>query len=48
MATMDVAKRYVELVTNHQYDECLDELFAKDAFTLRDGKISKEEFFYST
>jgi ketosteroid isomerase-like protein len=37
MATMDVAKRYVELVKAHKYDECLDELFAKDAVSVEAG-----------
>ena len=31
MATIDVAKRYVALVKEHKHDECLNELFAKDA-----------------
>jgi hypothetical protein len=37
MSTMDVAKRYVELVKEHKYEECLDELFAKDAVSVEAG-----------
>jgi hypothetical protein len=34
MATMDVAKRYVELVKENKFEECLNELFAKDAVSV--------------
>ena len=37
MATMDVAKRYVELVKENKHDECLNELFAKDAVSVEAG-----------
>jgi ketosteroid isomerase-like protein len=34
MSTMDIAKRYVELVAQHKYEECINELFAKDAVSV--------------
>lgn len=34
MATMDVAKRYVELVKEQKHEEALEELFAKDAVSV--------------
>ena len=34
MTTVDVAKRYVELVEQQKYDECLDELFTDDAVSV--------------
>jgi len=37
MSTMDVAKRYVELVRVHKNEECLEELFAKDAVSVEAG-----------
>ena len=37
MTTMDVAKRYVELVKEHKHEECLNELFAKDAVSVEAG-----------
>jgi hypothetical protein len=37
MSTMDVAKRYVELVKDHKNEQCLTELFAKDAVSIEAG-----------
>jgi hypothetical protein len=37
MSTMDVAKRYVSLVSEHKNDQCLTELFAKDATSVEAG-----------
>ena len=37
MSTMEIAKRYVELVQQHKYDECISELFAKDAVSVEAG-----------
>jgi len=37
MSTMEIGKRYVALVAEHKYDECLDELFAQDAVSVEAG-----------
>lgn len=37
MSTLDVAKRYVELVKEHKNEECLRELFAPDAVSVEAG-----------
>lgn len=34
MSTTEIGKRYVELVSQHKYDECVNELFAKDAISV--------------
>jgi ketosteroid isomerase-like protein len=37
MSTMDVAKRYVELIKEHKNEQCLKELFAADAVSVEAG-----------
>jgi len=37
MATLEIAKRYVELVKEHKHEECLKELFASDAVSVEAG-----------
>ncbi len=37
MSTIEVAKRYVELVSENKNEECLSELFAKDAVSVEAG-----------
>lgn len=37
MSTMDIAKRYVELVKEHKNEECLTELFTADAVSVEAG-----------
>ncbi len=37
MSTLDVAKRYVELVKEHKNEQCLNELFAPDAVSVEAG-----------
>jgi ketosteroid isomerase-like protein len=43
MSTMDVAKRYVELVKEHKNEQCLTELFAKDAVSVEAGAPPGQE-----
>jgi ketosteroid isomerase-like protein len=43
MTTMDVAKRYVELVKEHKNEECLKELFAPDAVSVEAGAPPGQE-----
>lgn len=42
-STMELAKRYVELVKEHKYEECLSELFAKDAVSVEAGAPPGQE-----
>jgi ketosteroid isomerase-like protein len=37
MSTIDVAKRYMELVKEQKNEQCLSELFAKDAVSVEAG-----------
>lgn len=37
MSTTEIAKRYVELVKQHKYEDCLKELFAQDAVSVEAG-----------
>jgi ketosteroid isomerase-like protein len=37
MSTIEIAKRYVELVAEHKHEECLNELFSKDAVSVEAG-----------
>ncbi|HWA73793.1 MAG TPA: nuclear transport factor 2 family protein [Polyangiaceae bacterium] len=37
MSTIEIAKRYVELVSDHKNEECLNELFSKDAVSVEAG-----------
>jgi hypothetical protein len=37
MTTFDIAKKYVELVSAHQYAQILETLFAKDAVSVEAG-----------
>jgi ketosteroid isomerase-like protein len=34
MSTAEIAKRYFDLVKDHKHDECLTELFSKDAVSV--------------
>jgi len=43
MSTMDVAKRYVELVKAQKNEEALEELFAKDAVSVEAGAPPGQE-----
>ena len=43
MSTMDVAKRYVELVKEGKNEECLKELFAPDALSVEAGAPPGQE-----
>jgi ketosteroid isomerase-like protein len=43
MTTMDVAKRYVELCKEQKNEECLSELFAKDAVSVEAGAPPGQE-----
>jgi hypothetical protein len=43
MLTMDIAKRYVELVAEHKNEECLKELFATDAVSVEAGAPPGQE-----
>ena len=43
MSTMDIAKRYVELVSQHKHEECLSELFAKDCVSVEAGAPPGQE-----
>jgi ketosteroid isomerase-like protein len=43
MTTMDIAKRYVALVKEQKNDECLNELFAKDAVSVEAGAPPGQE-----
>jgi len=43
MSTMEIAKRYVALVKEHKHDECLNELFAKDAVSVEAGAPPGQE-----
>ena len=37
MNTIEIAKKYVELVKEHKYEACLKELFASDAVSVEAG-----------
>ena len=37
MSTIEIAKRYVELVSDHKNEQCLSELFSKDAVSVEAG-----------
>jgi hypothetical protein len=43
MTTMDVAKRYMELVKEQKNEECLNELFAKEAVSIEAGAPPGQE-----
>jgi ketosteroid isomerase-like protein len=43
MSTLDIAKRYVELVKEHKNAECLSELFAPDAVSVEAGAPPGQE-----
>jgi hypothetical protein len=43
MSTMDIAKRYVALVKEHKYDQCLSELFSADAESVEAGAPPGQE-----
>jgi ketosteroid isomerase-like protein len=43
MATMEIAKRYVALVKEQKNEECLNELFAKDAVSVEAGAPPGQE-----
>jgi ketosteroid isomerase-like protein len=37
MTTQEIGKKYVALVNEHKHDECLDQLFSKDALSVEAG-----------
>jgi ketosteroid isomerase-like protein len=43
MSTMDVAKRYMELVKDQKNEEALDELFAEDAVSVEAVELPGQE-----
>lgn len=43
MSTLDVAKRYVELVKEHKNEQCLNELFSPDALSVEAGAPPGQE-----
>ena len=43
MSTIEVAKRYVALVSEHKHEECLNELFANDAVSVEAGAPPGQE-----
>ena len=55
MTTLEVGKKLVELCKQGKNQEAMDTLYAPDIvsveaalFTVKDGKIVREEFFYVT